>query len=177
MYIILGSAAFICLAVTAALVFVFRRLIAGPKTLPVSVDWISDLSAARYRPMQRLLSEEDYTFLASQTGCDRRLLRRMRSERRRLFRGYLACLGCDFGRVCAALKLLMVYSAHDRPDLAGLVYKQQALFALGILGVQWQLALHACGVGTVDVRGLVRAMEFMRLELRQMVPVENALAA
>lgn len=177
MDIVLGSAAFICLAVVAALVLMFRRLIAGPKTLPVSVDWISELSAARYRPMQRLLDEEDYTFLANQPGCDRRLLRRMRSERRRLFRGYLACLGRDFGRVCAALKLLMVHSAHDRPDLAGIIYKQQALFAFGVLGVQWHLMLHACGIGNVDVRGLVRAMEFMRLELRQMVPVESALAA
>jgi hypothetical protein len=177
MDIVLGSAAFICLAVAAALVFVFRRLIAGPQTLPTSVDWISDLSAARYRPMQRLLGAEDYEFLASQPGCNRRMLRRMRSERRRLFRGYLACLGRDFGRVCAALKLLMVYSTHDRPDLAGILYKQQALFALGILSVQWQLALHACGWGTVDVRGLVRAMEFMRLELRQMIPAESPAAA
>ena len=72
MDLILGLAAFVCLAVGAVLIFIFRRLIGGPKSLPVSVDWINDLSVARYRPMERLLSEEDYRFLASQPGFDKR---------------------------------------------------------------------------------------------------------
>jgi hypothetical protein len=101
----------------------------------------------------------------------------MRSERRKVFRGYLACLSRDFSLVGAALRLMMMYSAQDRPDLAGILYKQQALFAFGMLAVQWRLALHTCGLGTVDVRGLVGAMESMRLELRQMVPAEGASVA
>ena len=147
----LGLAAFVCLAVGAVLVFLFRRLIAGPKSLPVSVDWINDLSITRYRPMERLLSEEDYRFLASQVGFDKKMLRKIRSERRKVFRGYLAGLSRDFSLVGAALRLMMMYSAQDRPDLAGILYKQQALFAFGMLGVQWRLVLHACGLGTVDV--------------------------
>jgi hypothetical protein len=177
MDLILGLAAFVCLVVGAALAFLFRRLIAGPKSLPVSVDWIDDLSVARYRPMERLLSEDDYRFLASQPGFDKRMLRRIRSERRRVFRGYLACLSRDFSLVGAALRLMMMYSAQDRPDLAGILYKQQALFAVGMLCVQWRLVLHTCGLGTVDVRGLVGAMESMRLELRQMIPAEGAAIA
>jgi len=177
MDLILGLAAFVCLAVGAALAFLFRRLIAGPKSLPVSVDWINDLSTARYRPMERLLNEEDYRFLAGQPGFDKMMLRRIRSERRKVFRGYLACLSRDFSLVGAALRLMTMYSAQDRPDLAGILYKQQALFALGMLGVQWRLLLHACGLGTVDVRGLVRAMESMRLELRQMIPAEGVAVA
>jgi hypothetical protein len=177
MQFVLGSAVFVCLAVGAALLLIFRRLVAGCKNLPVSVDWISDLSAARYRPMQRLLQEEDYAFLASQPGCDRRLVRRFRAQRRKLFRRYLSCLTRDFSRVCGALRLLMVHSPTDRPDLAVILYKQQALFAFGLLAVQWHLALHACGIGSVDVRGLVRAMEYMRLELREMVPVPSVAAA
>lgn len=177
MDLVLALAAFVCLSVGAALVFLFRRLIAGPKSLPVSVDWINDLSVARYRPMERLLSEEDYSFLASHPGFDKKLLRRIRSERRRVFRGYLGCLSRDFALVGAALRLMMMYSSQDRPDLAGILYKQQALFAIAMLGVQWRLLLHACGLGNVDVRGLVRAMEQMRLELRQMIPAESAAAA
>jgi hypothetical protein len=46
-----------------------------------------------------------------------------------------------------------------------------------MLCVQWRLLLHACGLGTVDVRGLVRAMELMRTELRQMIPAEGAAVA
>ena len=94
-----------------------------------------------------------------------------------MFRGYLACLSRDFSLVGAALRLMMMYSAQDRPDLAGILYKQQALFAFGMLAVQWRLVLHACGLGTVDVRGLVRAMESMRMELRQMIPAEGAAVA
>src|SRR5580704_2868747 len=177
MDLILGLAAFVCVAVGAVLVFLFRRLIAGPKSLPVSVDWINDLSISRYRPMERLLSDEDFCFLASQPGFNKKMLRRVRSERRKIFRGYLANLSRDFSLVGAALRLMIMYSSQDRPDLAGILYKQQALFAIGMLGVQWRLALDACGLGTVDVSGMVRAMENMRLELRQMIPAESAAAA
>jgi hypothetical protein len=177
MNLILVLAAFVCLAAGAALVFIFRRLIAGPKSLPVSVDWINDLSIARYRPMERLLNEEDLRFLASQPGFDRKTLRRIRAERRGIFRGYLACLSREFALVGAALRLMMTYSAQDRPDLAGILYKQQALFMIGMLGVHWRLVLHACGLGKVDVSGLVRVMESMRLELRQMIPAESAAGA
>jgi hypothetical protein len=86
-------------------------------------------------------------------------------------------LSRDFSLVGAALRLMMMYSAQDRPDLAGILYKQQALFALGMLAVQWRLILHTCGLGTVDVSDLVRGMEFMRTELRQMIPAEGAAVA
>jgi hypothetical protein len=177
MDLILGLAAIVCLAVGVVLTFIFRRLIGAPKSLPVSVDWINDLSIARYRPMERLLSDEDYLFLAGQPGFDKKALRRMRAARRRVFRGYLACLSRDFNLVSTAIRLMMMYSSQDRPDLAGILYKQQASFACGMLCVQWRLLLHACGLGTVDVRGLVRAMELMRTELRQMIPAEGAAVA
>ena len=173
---VLGLSLFICLAAGAA-IFLFRRLVAGPKTLPVSVDWISELSATRYRPMERLLSEEDYRYLASQPGCNPKALRALRSERRRLFRGYLACLRRDFGQVSAALRLMVTYSSIERPELAALLYKQQMVFAVGMVAVEWRLCLHACGLGTVDVRDLVKAVECMHLELRQMIPARAAAAA
>jgi hypothetical protein len=177
MDLILSAVGLLCLAAGVAMAFLFRTLIAGRTTLPVSVDWINDLSAIRYRPMERLLSAEDERFLASQPGSNRKMVRRMRSERRRLFRAYLACLSTDFSRVSAALRLIMTHATQDRPDLAGILYKQQALFAMGMLNVQWRLAVHALGLGSVDVSGLVGAMEFMRLELRQMIPAESAAVA
>jgi hypothetical protein len=142
MDLILSVIGLSCLAVGVAIALLLRRLIVGPKTLPVSVDWINDLSAIRYRPMERLLSAEDERFLARQPGCNRKMVRRMRSERRKLFRNYLACLSTDFGRVSAALRLIMTHAAQDRPDLAGILYKQQVLFIIGLLNVQWRLVLH-----------------------------------
>jgi hypothetical protein len=177
MDLMLSLAASACLAVGVVLAFLFRRMMAAPKSLPVSVDWISDVSIAHYRPMERLLSDEDYEFLASQPGFDKKMLQCLRSERRKVFRGYLARLSRDFNLVSAALRLMMMYSNHDRRDLAGILYKQQALFAFGMLAVQWHLLLDVCGLGTVDVSGLVGAMEFMRLELRQMIPAEGASVA
>jgi len=177
MQLILSTAVLIGAALGVVLLFIIRRLTAGGKNLPVSVDWISDLSAARYRPMQRLLQKEDYAFLAGQPGCDTAMLRRLRSQRRKLFRRYLSSLTLDFSRVCGAIRLLIVCSAQDRPDLAMVLYKQQALFAWGLLTVHCHLILHACGLATVDIHGLVRAMEYMRLELRQMVPVTVGAAA
>ena len=174
---ILGGAAVGCLAVGAVLICIFRRLIVTPKSLPVSVDWINDLSIARYRPMERLLSDDDYTFLASQPGFDKKMLRRVRSERRRVFRGYLSCLSRDFSLVSTAIRLMMMYSSQDRPDLARTLYKQQALFACGMLAVQWRLLLHTWGLGTVDVHGLVRTMDLMRNQLRLMIPAEGAAVA
>ena len=164
------------LTVGGVAICLFRRLVNGPKSLPVSVDWISELSPARYRPMERLLSGEDYRFLASQPGFNRKMLRRVRSQRRKIFRVYLGCLRDEFSQVAAALRLIMTYSAEDRPDLARILYKQQVLFALGMLAVEARLVLHACGLGTVDVGGLVEAMENIRLELRQMISAESPAA-
>jgi hypothetical protein len=176
MNLILGLAASFCLALAAVVVCLFRRLIAGPRSLPVSVDWINDLSVDRYRPMERLLSDEDYSFLARQPGVTRGMLLCLRSERRKIFRAYLACLRDDFGLVAAALRLIMTYSAQDRPDLARFLYTQQLLFALGMLAVEWRLVLHVCHLASVDVRALVQAMESVRLELRQVIPVQVAAA-
>jgi hypothetical protein len=165
------------LAMAAALIFLYRRLFAGPKTLPVSVDWISELSVIRYRPMERLLAGEDYRFLASQPGYTPKMLRHLRARRRRLFRGYMAALSRDFTLVGAALRLIITYSPQDRPELSRILYQQQLLFAAGMLRVHCALLFDRFGLGTVDVRGLVRAMEYMRLELRQMIPADQPVAA
>ena len=176
--ILVGAlAVLVCLAMAAAIVFLYRSLFTGPKTLPVSVDWISELSAVRYRPMERLLAGDDYRFLASQPGYDSRMLRRLRARRRHLFRSYLATLSRDFGLVGAALRLIITYSPQDRPELSRILFQQQVLFAAGMLRVQFDLLLDSFGLGTVDVGGLVRAMEYMRLELRQMIPADQPVSA
>src|ERR1051326_1180180 len=105
MDLILGLTAFVCLAV-GVVAIVFRRLIAGPKSLPVSADWINELSIARYRPMERLLNEDDFRFLADYPGFDKKMLRRIRAERRKILRCYLDCLTRDFSVAGNALRLM-----------------------------------------------------------------------
>ncbi|HZT29760.1 MAG TPA: hypothetical protein VFA33_07755 [Bryobacteraceae bacterium] len=154
-----------------AAVLLFRKLLSPQRSLPTSTDWIQELSAERYRPMGRLLESEDYEFLASQPGYTRAMANRLRRERRKAFRGYLRCLTRDFNRVCLAIQLLMMDSAHDRADLAAVLVKQRAMFRLGLVAVEFRLALHACGWDRmVDVRDLVGALDVLGSELRQLVP-------
>jgi hypothetical protein len=116
------------------------------------------LGADRYRPMLRLLSDEDLAFVAA----DSKLQRTLRARRRDLFRGYLRCLTKDYACLLAGVRQAMVHSGVERPDLARALAKNRVLFAIAICKVEFRLALHATGVGHVDISGLVGALETLR---------------
>ncbi len=122
--------------------------------------------AIRYRPMERLLDESDYEFLAAQRGIAPQVVSKLRSARRKIFRSYLQSLRSDYSRVSFALKMLMVDSAVDRPDLAKVLMQNKILFTKTLMRVEFQLTLHAMGVGTVQIGGLIEALEAMRLQLQ-----------
>ena len=139
--------------------------------LPVSIDWIENISAGSYRPMQRLLAGDDFAFLLSHPGQTRRAVQQLRRERRKIFRGYLRCLRRDFNLICTGLQVLMMQSTYDRPDLAGLLISQKIRFQVNLMLVELHLLLHACGCNNLmDVRDLVTALDVLGRELRQMVP-------
>jgi hypothetical protein len=116
------------------------------------------LGADRYRPMLRLLSNDDLAFVSA----DSKLKRTLRARRRDLFRGYLRCLTADYARLLAGVREVMVHSGADRPDLARALAKNRVFFAIAICKVEFRLALHATGVGNVDIPGLVDALEALR---------------
>jgi hypothetical protein len=126
-----------------------RSVRAGGSLLP---------AADRYRPMLRLLSDDDLAFVSA----DARLQKTLRARRRDLFRGYLRCLTRDYAHLLAGVREAMVHSAVDRPDLARALAKNRVLFAMAICKVELRLALHATGVGSVDISGLVDALEALR---------------
>ena len=159
-----------CTAVVLALVLLIRRVAFRGSSLPLNADWINELSIERYRPMMRLLDGADVEFLRSQPGFTRQMATRLRIQRCQIFRGYLRCLAADFGRVCAAVKILLLQSQYDRPDLAGILIQRQTMFAFGMLIVQSRLFLYRWGVCSVDVTGLVKIFDLMRLDLRSLVP-------
>jgi hypothetical protein len=154
-----------------------RKLASGPRTLPVTAEWIDDLSVERYRPMLRLLSEEDLRFLSSQPGYTRQMARQFRAQRCQIFRGYLRWLQSDFQRVCTAIRVLMLQSSHDRPDLATILLRQKALFAMGMVSIQFRLLLYRWGWSGVEVDGVMAAFDSLRLELRQLVPAAAGVEA
>ena len=130
-------------------------------------------AAMRYRPMLRLLSDDDLAF----TSANKSLMRRLRSQRRIIFRGYLHCLTKDYGRLLTGVRMAMVRSGVDRPDLARALAKNQALFALALCRIEFRLQLHAVGVGKVDVSGLVEAMDALRTQVNFLAPASLAQAA
>jgi hypothetical protein len=119
------------------------------------------VSAERYRPMLRLLSDEDLDFVAANNALHRTL----KSRRRKLFRSYLRCLTRDYSCLLAGIRSAMAGSAADRPDLARALAKNRALFALAVYKVEVRLALHSLGVGKVDISGLVEAFEGLRAQV------------
>jgi hypothetical protein len=148
-----------------ALLFLCRTL-SSRTGLEVAPDDGLALQAERYRPMERLLLEDDFVFLARQRGFSRRAGRRFRRQRRSIFRGYLRSLKGDFGRIFLACQTLAVHSAEDRGDLAARLIRLRLSFALGMLAVEARLILHAAGVGTVDVRPLVDSLETVQAQVR-----------
>jgi hypothetical protein len=147
-----------------------RMLSSTDRSLPVTAEWIDDLSTDRYRPMMRLLDSGDIEFLRSQAGFTPKLESKMRAQRCQIFRGYLRCLNMDFQRVCTALKLVLVQSQQDRPELSSVLLHNQFLFATGLLAVHFRLILYRWGICTVDADALMRIFDGMAFELRHLVP-------
>jgi hypothetical protein len=160
----------VALALLVALFVMVRKVISAGVELPLDSQWITELSVERYKPMLRLLDERDLEFLRSQPGFNPRMEARLRAQRCQIFRDYLNGLETDFRRVCTALKLLMLQSQFDRPDLASVLIHQQASFALGMAIVNVRLVFYRWGLSGVDVTDLVKRFDAMRLELRSLAP-------
>jgi energy-converting hydrogenase Eha subunit A len=153
-----------------ATVAVLRKLGPADRSLPVTAGWIDELSTDRYLPMLRLLDSNDIVFLRSQAGYTAKMESKLRAQRCQVLRGYLRCLDKDFKQVCMALKLVLVQSQHDRPDLSAVLLHHQVMFATGMTAVYFRLFLYRWGICSVDVTALVQIFDVMRLELRNLVP-------
>jgi len=164
-------------ALVIALVVLVRSLGSAGQSLPVTAEWIEELSVERYRPMLRLLDSSDLEFLRSQPGYSPRMEANLRAQRCHIFRGYLRCLNMDFRRVCMALKLVMAQSQQDRPDLASVLIHHQIMFTTGMIAIQARLFLFRYGICAVDVSDLVQIFDVMRLELRTLMPASMAAVA
>ena len=166
-YALLGGGVLVA-AAALGFVLLFRRLISAERDPRASLEWCSQFSIEKYRPMERLFFDGDYDFLAAQEGASAKISKRLRAGRRRIFRQYLRCLSRDFDRLYTAAKFLLLHSPQDRPDLASALLKQRLIFGYAMAAVECRLVLQTAGVGKVDVRGLVSALETMRGHLRQL---------
>jgi len=76
---IVASGTILMLSVLA--LFLVRRLGGNRQILPVTTDWLNELSVERYRPMLRLLESADFEYVRSQKGYTAAMGRRLRQER------------------------------------------------------------------------------------------------
>lgn len=175
--ILIAIAGLVALAMVAALLLVVLKAANNAPDLPVTAQWIDELSPERYRPMMRLLDDRDIELLRSQPGFTPKMAAKMREQRARIFGGYLDTLNADFQRVCTAVRILMAHSHHDRPDLATVLIRQQAAFMVGMAYARAQMWLFRLGFGGMEANALVNCFDVMRRELRSLVPAEFGAAA
>ena len=119
-----------------------------------SPEWVAEFSPARYRPMERLLAEDDFQLIAEK-GSSTKAAERLRSERRRIFRLYLGQMNRDFCRLQAIGKLMILYSPQDRSDLVEVLIRQELKFRVLWMSMHARLLLHAAGIGSLSLGGLV----------------------
>ena len=122
-----------------------------------------------YRPMERLLAADDFQFLSQQPGFNSQVLRRMRADRRRIFRQYLGSLSVDFSDLTNRLRTIMVESPHSREDLAATILTARVLFTATLVVIEGRLLLHACGLYQIRISALnlVAGLTQMQRELEQ----------
>jgi len=131
----------------------------------------SPVAGERYRPMLRLLSEQDIQFVPAHLRAT------VRADRRMLFRRYLNCLARDYGRLLAGIRMAMVRSGADRPELAHALAKNRFLFVMALCRIEYRLTLHAAGLGQVDVSQLVDALDALRRQVAAFTPAAAGSAA
>jgi hypothetical protein len=166
-YLLISAGALVVLTGLGFFVL-FRRMVSPERDALAVLEWCSQFSIAKYRPMERLFSDADYEFLATQPGYSPGIRRRLQAERRRIFRQYLHSLSRDFGRLQMAAQFLLLHSPQDRPDLAAALFRQKLIFRYALARVHCRLVLQSFGVGKVDVRGLLQPLEALREQFQQL---------
>jgi hypothetical protein len=177
MHLVIAISILLFLALLVGAVLLIRKVAFAGGSLPVTAEWIGELSVERYRPMMRLLDGADLEFLRSQPGFKPEMADRIREQRCDIFAGYLRSLEADFRRVCSAIHLLMLQSRDDRPDLAAVLVHHQLMFAGGMLMIHVRLFFYRWGICGVDVGSVVKVFDVMQLELRSLVPAAVAAGA
>jgi hypothetical protein len=157
------------LLILAIFVVLLRTLLTNSEEPLPDPGWLASFSASRYRPMQRLLREDDYSFLAARGGS-RSTIDRLRSERRRVFRAYLRNMVRDFNRLHRAARILSLTAETDRSDFAIQLLRIRLAFSWAVAVVQFRLALHSLGLGSVDARRLIRALDQMSTGYSSLTP-------
>lgn len=173
------------LALTPVLVFipllafivpVLFRLLKPCQNSELTAEWYESFQSSSYQPMQGLLASEDFQFLSSQPGFDRSLVRKLRQDRLRIFRGYLNRLIVDFNRLHKLASLVVSQNDEDRSDLFSRLMTLRLHFWMAIITVEFTYLLCRLGLHNVSVSNPIARLEEMSRHLTAL-PVAKALLA
>jgi hypothetical protein len=140
---------------------------------PLSIDG----PVESYEPMLRLLSQGDLSLLRRHAAYSSDMESKFRAERCRIFRVYLRSLRGEFRQTCTALKLVMLQSQVDRPDLASLLLRSQVNFGYRLAIIQVNVAFYRFGIGTVDCAELLAPFRGIRTALELLTPIAEPMAS
>ena len=164
---------FCCITVCLIVAACWRlRETLAPGAVPSELLLVKDpgLSIAQfYRPMERLLADEDFQYVSTRPDVGPGVLKQMRADRRRIFRLYLRSISADFSDLTGRLRAIMVDSPHSREDLAATILKSRVFFVATLVLIEGRLFLHACGLYPIRIspRDLIEGLTQMQRELEQ----------
>ena len=128
---------------------------------------VEPFSLDRYTPMMRLVSEDDLAFLAAQPGYRPEIGRRLRRERRAIFRMYLRALAADFARLHRAARKMVADSPERHSELVGLLIRYQLLFWRRMAMIELRLIVPNTRLPQLDLAPLLRPIELIETRVLQ----------
>jgi hypothetical protein len=160
------------LAIGGCLTWMIARLSKSGADSSVSLEWLDDFSLEKYAVMDRLLDESDFAFLSAQPGYQPSIARRLRQERRGIFREYLRQLNRDFNNLVALVQLMIVYGQQDQSALASALWRQRIIFAKSLMLVELRMTLAPLGVPVTGVQDLLASLGSLQSQAFSLVPSE-----
>ena len=158
-------AATVCLVLVAPVLSWLLRPTALEEVTP---EWLAQFSPSTYYPMQSLLAQDDFRFLARQPGFDDTLCRKLRRERMLIFRQYLRRLICDFNRLHTVARMLVANSPTDQSHMVPRLFSLKLRFTMSVLQAESSYFLCRIGSQALAARRVVTALEDMTRELQSL---------
>jgi hypothetical protein len=166
MTVLMIAGALIALLLGTATVLLLRTFLTTCMSYVQSFDR-ADLSWSDYGHFKRLLDPADFEFLRRR-GVAEEKIKKLRRERRQIYKLCLRSLAADYNRVQQALNMVLVQSETDRPDLAAMIARQKVQFYRSLMIAEASLILHACGVDRIPSVDLVRPFVALQEQLQQL---------
>lgn len=166
----------VSVAFLAMMAWLLRRLVTNARG-EVSLARLESINLEFYRPLERLLADEDFEYLADQPGYKSRMSRHLRSQRRSIARQYIARIDADFETLHSVARRLLVGAPVDRAEFASALFHAKVSFEVSLFRVRTGLVLDAMGVSHADLRGLSTSLAQMRETMQALSPTPLALGS